>query len=212
MKKFISGLIIGAILMCAIPTLAKTGTIQATYNNLKMVINGENVAFANGDEPIIINDRTFVPAKYVAEGLGVDIRWDGKTKTVTIGKGKIDVPVEPIVPTETVADTTPTVPNTDIGEAKDTGRKTSDGLTVYRMNKFTQDYVSISDMGLKYVGIITYGKSANATYGESSCALKRADRTDLIQRLEFINFNSDMYVTLDYYENTMLPLIKAEGN
>lgn len=34
--------------------------------------------------PTIINDRTYVPARYVAEATGYDVNWDGATRTVSI--------------------------------------------------------------------------------------------------------------------------------
>ncbi|HDL50413.1 MAG TPA: copper amine oxidase N-terminal domain-containing protein [Firmicutes bacterium] len=34
--------------------------------------------------PMIINGRTILPVRFVAENLGADILWDGATKTVTI--------------------------------------------------------------------------------------------------------------------------------
>lgn len=84
MKKFLSGLIVGMILMCSIPSLAKTDTVQAIYNGVKVAVNGENVEFKKGEEPVTINDRTYVLAKYVAEALGATVKWDGKNSTVNI--------------------------------------------------------------------------------------------------------------------------------
>ena len=37
----------------------------------------------NDVEPIIRNDRTMLPARFVAENLGATVEWDGETKTVT---------------------------------------------------------------------------------------------------------------------------------
>ena len=37
-------------------------------------------------QPQIINGRTMVPVRFVAEALGADVGWDGKTYTVTINK------------------------------------------------------------------------------------------------------------------------------
>jgi hypothetical protein len=45
------------------------------------------VALPDGmGEPIISNDRTFVPIAYVAQMLGGDVRWDGDNKAVYISK------------------------------------------------------------------------------------------------------------------------------
>ncbi len=56
---------------------------------------GKNVALVNGDykliddknpsvTPIIINDRTMVPVRFVAEELGCTVEWNGKTREITI--------------------------------------------------------------------------------------------------------------------------------
>ena len=36
--------------------------------------------------PVIINNRTFVPLRFIAESFGVDVDWDGSTRTVYIGE------------------------------------------------------------------------------------------------------------------------------
>jgi len=34
--------------------------------------------------PMIVDERTFVPLRYVAENLGASVRWDGDTSTAYI--------------------------------------------------------------------------------------------------------------------------------
>ena len=50
-------------------------------------VNG-NYKFIDPDNPnvvpIIIEGRTMLPIRFVAENLGCDVKWDGVTKTVTI--------------------------------------------------------------------------------------------------------------------------------
>ncbi len=36
--------------------------------------------------PEIVNNRTVVPLRYIAESLGVDVKWDGPTQTITMTK------------------------------------------------------------------------------------------------------------------------------
>lgn len=52
-----------------------------------VLIDGQPMA---GDMPsFIYNNRTLVPVRFVAEGLGMDVKWNQKDKTVTLlGKGK----------------------------------------------------------------------------------------------------------------------------
>ena len=61
------------------------------YVELKMTL-GKTDYTANGKTktmdvaPIIRNDRTMLPVRYVAEALGAEIAWDGTTSTATITK------------------------------------------------------------------------------------------------------------------------------
>ena len=61
------------------------------YVELKMTL-GKTDYTVNGKTktmdvaPIIRNDRTMLPVRYVAEALGAEIAWDGTTSTATITK------------------------------------------------------------------------------------------------------------------------------
>lgn len=67
--------------------------------NQKRVIKlqiGNKIAYVDGNNltldvpPQIINGRTMVPVRFISEGLGADVQWDGATKTVTITMDSID--------------------------------------------------------------------------------------------------------------------------
>ena len=73
-----------------------TKTVDITLNNnfIRLQI-GNAIAYVNGEEkvidpanyrvvPEIINGRTMLPLRFVAENLGCDVKWDGNTKTITI--------------------------------------------------------------------------------------------------------------------------------
>ncbi len=55
--------------------------------NSVAVVNG-NVVSIDSDNPNlvpeIINSRTMLPLRFVAENLGCDVQWNGTTKTITI--------------------------------------------------------------------------------------------------------------------------------
>ena len=51
-------------------------------NNKAGVANGN--AFNMDVAPMIINDRTMVPVRAVAEAVGADVGWDNATRTVTV--------------------------------------------------------------------------------------------------------------------------------
>lgn len=227
MKKFILGFIMGAVLMCAIPSLAKTDTVQAIFNGVKVVINGEKVSFANGEEPVTINSRTYVPAKYVAEALGAKVQWDGKTSTVNISdntavpspgtstNGSQTNTEAPIIPKTSKDDI---IPNDNMdrhtelfGKTNLYDKKTSDGLYVYTYKNNPQKFVMFNDIIDKYPNVKRDNTKGFIESKRYYSLVRKSDKMVLISEIEYLNINDYKYVTLDYYENTMLPIIKAEG-
>ena len=72
------------ISVSVVPVFAKTvkDTINVCYNNIKIMFNGEAVDF--GYEPFILNGRTYLPVRAVAEYLGYTVSWDEAAHTVHI--------------------------------------------------------------------------------------------------------------------------------
>ena len=69
----------------------KTQTVTAVRGNTTVVMQIGNTVMKVNDEkiildvpPQILNSRTLVPARAVAESFGADVKWDDKTSTVTI--------------------------------------------------------------------------------------------------------------------------------
>ncbi len=81
MKKFICGLIIGLLLATSVATLASG---QA----LRLIVNGEDITAEA--QPVIIDGRTLVPARALAEKLGAKVEWDGVNQTVTVASIKAE--------------------------------------------------------------------------------------------------------------------------
>ena len=64
-------------------------SVVLQINNDKMFVNGDMVVL---DVPAqIVNDRTVVPVRAIAEGLKCDVDWDGDTRTVIIESGNVEV-------------------------------------------------------------------------------------------------------------------------
>lgn len=92
MKKFISGIVVGA-LICSTATVAMASTgsksITATYRDIKVSVNNTlaELTDANGNkvEPFIYNGTTYLPVRAVATALGQQVSWDSSTSTVYIG-------------------------------------------------------------------------------------------------------------------------------
>lgn len=59
-------------------------TVKMTLNSTTEYIN--DVAYEMDVPPVIVDDRTLAPARYVAEAFGYHVDWDEMTKSVLIGK------------------------------------------------------------------------------------------------------------------------------
>lgn len=68
---------------------AETVTLTHQDTEIKLTINS-TAAYLNGSEqtldtaPIIINDHTMFPIRFIAENFGYEVSWNGDTQTVTI--------------------------------------------------------------------------------------------------------------------------------
>ena len=56
-----------------------------TIDSKHVILNGRLITNALDVAPIIINDRTFLPIRYIAEALHGTVNWDETSQTVTIG-------------------------------------------------------------------------------------------------------------------------------
>lgn len=71
-------------------------------DKISVKINGKEVDFTEYDNvlPFIENDRTLIPIRAIAEGLGLEVYWNDETKTVTIkGRVEISLPIDSDVAT-----------------------------------------------------------------------------------------------------------------
>lgn len=84
MKKFLSGLIVGLILATTTFAFAQTGQV-------KLKVNGKYIEFPEAP-PQLINNRTMVPARPLAEALGARVDWDATNNTVEITDWRLIAP------------------------------------------------------------------------------------------------------------------------
>lgn len=95
-KGFIVGSICTAILLTGVSSFA-TGSmlknISVAYENIKVAVDGETVELkdSRGErvEPFIHDGTTYLPVRALGEILGKEVDWDGKTKTVHLGKSGV---------------------------------------------------------------------------------------------------------------------------
>lgn len=72
--------------LVAVSALAAGNTIEMQIGNPEATVYGE--AMTMDAPPVIVNDRTMVPLRFVAEAMGVSLYWDGETATVFIMSGE----------------------------------------------------------------------------------------------------------------------------
>lgn len=84
--------LITAVLLCSSAAFAQSieKTITAVYNNIKIIVNGEEITptDVNGNivEPFIADGTTYLPVRALANALGQEVFWDGETNSVYIGE------------------------------------------------------------------------------------------------------------------------------
>ncbi|MDR1194536.1 MAG: copper amine oxidase N-terminal domain-containing protein [Peptococcaceae bacterium] len=85
----IVGIIIGSMLAAGSLYAANTKTLQVTFNNIRIFVDGIQINPTNpsGDkiEPFIYNGTTYLPVRAVGEALGQKVYWDAVEQCVYIG-------------------------------------------------------------------------------------------------------------------------------
>lgn len=84
-KGLVLGMTIGTMLTGASVFATNTAKIEVIYDNLKYIVNGVQKVPSVG-QGFIYQGTTYVPLRFAAEATGQDITWDGKNKTIYIGK------------------------------------------------------------------------------------------------------------------------------
>lgn len=81
MRKFLAGLIVGIIVASV--------SVGIAASEIRLIVNGKEV---QSDVPAqIINGRTMIPARALAEALGATVKWDDETRSVVV-EGKDYIP------------------------------------------------------------------------------------------------------------------------
>ena len=67
----------------------KTVTITLGSNKVEMTVDSKTAYFNNKAQtldvaPVVLNSRTMLPARFIAESFGFDVNWDNDTKTISI--------------------------------------------------------------------------------------------------------------------------------
>ena len=90
MKKRILSLALALVLLAG-TALATNGWVKkdVRYADIKVTIDGEELALTDSSEPFILDGSTFVPIRALLESLGYDVEWDAEKKTVIANSGAV---------------------------------------------------------------------------------------------------------------------------
>lgn len=86
MRKFLTGLLVGALIMVPVSAFAKNAveSISAYLNpNVKITLDGEPLELEN--TPIVYEQTTYLPLREIAENImGFEVAWNQETSTVEL--------------------------------------------------------------------------------------------------------------------------------
>lgn len=99
-KSFVAGILSSFWVIFLIGTAAATvasQTVQLDYTDIKITMDGKIVepkdAAGNYVEPFAINGTTYLPVRAIANALGLDVGWNGATKTVSLNTPEEEHPI-----------------------------------------------------------------------------------------------------------------------
>jgi hypothetical protein len=174
---------------------AKTESIEVFYNNLKLKINGEIVE--SDQEPFILNGRTFVPLRTVAESLGKQVLYNESTSEILIDDVDMNV-AKQSVQQESINNTG----GNQVTKPKPVSKKTEDNIRCILKDDIY--WLSISDILNEY-------SQLKVTQSESDvdiCSILDKDNNVLVENIKVTNLFGSAYITEEYYINTVYQKIK----
>lgn len=206
MKKrdFICGMLIGLVIALSATAFASVRTIEAFFNNIKVTVNGTELAM--DVEPFAYNGRTMTPARFIVEGvcqaLGAsgEVTWNETTNTVeiTVANSVYNSPISVSEGGNTVIDNNIPAP---VIRAELPGEYIKDGLPV--LNIDGKEYLRPAPIHDKYFTKIKWDYNSES----GNLSLKTIDGTILIDSVPYIKVKERTFIEYDYYLNKILPLV-----
>ena len=90
-KGFIFGFILAAALSATAVFAANYATLIEVFYGVNVVVNGNQIDFAEDSRPFLSGGRTFLPLRAMADALDMPLYWDADTQTAFIGTWPFDV-------------------------------------------------------------------------------------------------------------------------
>ena len=182
------GILIGCMIM-ATPVLADSilTQIDVVLNGVNVQVNGEDVEV----DSILYNNSTYLPMRKVAELVGKDIKWNDETKTANIVE-KSSVQEGDIMDDNSIMKENKII-------------ETENGANINEVEFYKTTYIQE-----KIIGNSNY--MIQVSYDNGSATLQLVEQSEnpeiIIESIPFESHGGYNYISKDYYENTILPLIK----
>jgi len=87
-KGFVAGVLLMALLSATL-VFASSGVNRVIHYGIAVVLNGHHVHFDEDSQPFIMDGRTFLPLRAMAEMLGLPLEFDAEQSTVHVGHADI---------------------------------------------------------------------------------------------------------------------------
>lgn len=83
MKKFVAGVLVGAVVASAGSALAaQNESISATFAEFNILVNGQKASLS--DKPVVIEGSSYLPVRAISNTLGYKVQYDGESRTISL--------------------------------------------------------------------------------------------------------------------------------
>ncbi len=103
MKKKVLALSLTMAVLC-MGVFANLPTVQAVISDVKVQLNSQALSLqdANGNEikPLIVDGTTYLPVRAISENLGLEVAWNGETRTIDLNSQAANTATSPVPQTD----------------------------------------------------------------------------------------------------------------
>lgn len=92
-KKIITAIMVFVFLVTTTTLAIEVREVVANIASFRVEIDNREINFS--DDIVTINDKTYIPLRYVSEALGNSVEWDNTTKTISINSSNDDCELFP---------------------------------------------------------------------------------------------------------------------
>jgi len=138
LRGMVTGFVLCLLLMASITVLANTVTREITYG-VRVNINGQLMQFDQDSQPFVMDGRTFLPVRAIADAMALEVAFNADTNTVYLSADEIPTPAaQTALPP--VPDAEPGTPDVASAEAR---IFTGSGDEVVTLAPFPEAYVFV---------------------------------------------------------------------